>query len=69
MDRNWLSCIGLLYQRWFEKLQNHKGSYSDYPTLNKESNLHYHLGLSKVEVKELLEKFPDAPKVELEQLT
>ncbi|NDJ99865.1 hypothetical protein ABP2_0177 [Bacillus subtilis subsp. subtilis] len=65
MDRDWFGCIGILYQRWFEKLQNPKGSYSDYPTLIKESDLHYHLGLSKAEVKELLEKFPGAPKIEL----
>lgn len=73
LDLMWIG-IGLVALGYFisdglKNFKNPKGSYSDYPTLNKESNLHYHLGLSKVEVKELLEKFPDAPKVELEQLT
>lgn len=60
-----LAALGYFISDGLKNFKNPKGSYSDYPTLIKESDLHYHLGLSKAEVKELLEKFPGAPKLEL----
>lgn len=52
-----LAALGYFISDGLKNFKNPKGSYSDYPTLIKESDLHYHLGLSKAEVKELLEKF------------
>lgn len=34
---------------------------------NQEFDLHYHLGISKAEVKELLDKFSGSPKMELKR--
>ena len=42
---------------------------SGYYTLIKESELHYYVNLNKDEVKELLEKHPDAPKIQLKGTT
>ncbi|MCC9021558.1 DNA-binding protein [Bacillus nakamurai] len=69
MDSLWIG-IGLALMGYFigeglKNFKNPKGSYSDCPTLIKEKDLHYYLGLNKDEVKELLNKYPNAPKVEL----
>jgi hypothetical protein len=40
-----------------------------YPYLIKEKELHYYFNLSKGEVEELLNKYPDAPKIELKGTT
>jgi len=42
---------------------------SSYPYLIKEKDLHYHFNLSKGEIEELLDKYPDAPKIELKGTT
>jgi hypothetical protein len=42
---------------------------SRYPYLIKEKDLHYHFNLSKDEIEELLNKYPDAPKRELKGTT
>lgn len=55
VDRNWLGWLSYFINDGLKNFKNPKGSYLDYPTLIKESDLHYHLGLSKAEVKELLE--------------
>ncbi|MBY6087776.1 DNA-binding protein [Priestia flexa] len=40
-----------------------------YPYLIKERDLHYHFSLTREEMRELLSKYPDAPKIELKGKT
>ncbi len=40
-----------------------------YPHLIKEKDIHFYFNLSKGEVEELLNKYPDAPKIELKGTT
>ncbi|MGM0839945.1 MAG: DNA-binding protein [Bacillota bacterium] len=64
-----LAALGYFIGDGLKNFGNPKASFSDYPTLVKEKDLHLHVGLSKEEVSELLHKFPEAPKVELKGAT
>ncbi|MDA7025591.1 DNA-binding protein [Bacillus sp. CLL-7-23] len=64
-----LAAMGYFVGDGLKNFKNPKASSSDYPMLIKEKDLHYSLGLSKEETKELLNKFPNAPKVELKGTT
>jgi hypothetical protein len=57
-----LAALGYFIGYGLKNFGNPKASFSDYPTLVKEKDLHLHVGLSKEEVGEMLHKFPDAPK-------
>lgn len=59
-----LAALGYFIGDGLKNFKNPKGSYSGYPYLIKEDDLHYYLGLSKVETKEMLRKYPDIPKIE-----
>lgn len=57
--------LGYFIGEGLKNFQNPKASTSSYPSLIKENDLYIYLGLSKEEVEELLNKYPNAPKVEL----
>nr|MDH3162656.1 DNA-binding protein [Bacillus licheniformis] len=65
-----LAALGYFIGDGLKNFKNPKGIYSGYPYLIKEDDLHYYLGLSKVETKEMsLRKYPDIPKIELNGTT
>jgi hypothetical protein len=64
-----LAVLGYFIGDGLKNFGNPKPSFSDYPTLVKEKDLHLHVGLSKEEVGEMLHKFPDAPIIELKGTT
>jgi len=64
-----LAALGYFIGDGLKNFKNPKASSSGYPTLIKEKGLYIYLGLSKEEVKELLSKYPNAPKVELKGTT
>jgi hypothetical protein len=61
-----LAALGYFIGDGLKNFKNPKASVSDYPVLIKETELYYHLGLSREETAELLAKYPGAPKIELE---
>lgn len=70
LDFFWLA-IGLAVLGYFisdglKNFKNPQASSDEYPTLIKEKDLHFHIGLSKTEVQDLLNRYPDAPKIVLE---
>ncbi|WP_232217775.1 DNA-binding protein [Virgibacillus sp. SK37] len=73
MDRNrvnWrVSGIRIILGDGLKNFQNPKASSSGYPTLIKEKDMHIYLGLSKEELNELLNKYTNAPKIELKGTT
>ncbi|MEI4771469.1 DNA-binding protein [Psychrobacillus sp. FJAT-51614] len=64
-----LAAMGYFIGDGLKNFNNPKGSSSGYPTLIREKDLPVYLGLSKEEIQELLRKYPDAPKVELNGTT
>ncbi|HWO76403.1 MULTISPECIES: hypothetical protein [Bacillus] len=73
MDLLWLG-IGLALMGYFigdglKNFKSPKASSPGYTSLIKEKDLHFYLGLNKEETKELLSKFPNAPKVEIKGTT
>ncbi|WP_096186574.1 DNA-binding protein [Evansella halocellulosilytica] len=60
-----LAALGYFISDGLKNFKNPKANTDEPPTLIKKEDLHIYLGLQKEEVKELLNKFPDAPKVEL----
>ncbi|WP_409300243.1 DNA-binding protein [Peribacillus sp. SCS-155] len=60
-----LAAFGYFIGDGLKNFKNPKGSPSVYPTLIKESQLPMYLNLSREEVTDLLRKYPDAPKIEL----
>lgn len=64
-----LAALGYFIGDGLKNFKNPKASSSGYPSLIKEKDLHIYLGLHKEEVKDLLDKYPDAPRVELLQTT
>ncbi|SOC22719.1 hypothetical protein SAMN05880501_11482 [Ureibacillus xyleni] len=64
-----LAFLGYFIGDGLKNLKNPKVNYSAQPTLIDERDLHLYLGLTKEETKELLSKYPDAPKVVLKGTT
>ncbi|MCY8010826.1 DNA-binding protein [Bacillus haynesii] len=64
-----LAALGYFIGDGLKNFKNPKGSYSGNPYLIKESDLHYYLGLSKEETKEMLRNYPEIPKIELKGTT
>ncbi|MEH6948221.1 DNA-binding protein [Bacillus sp. JJ634] len=64
-----LAALGYFIGDGLKDFKNPKASSLGYPILIKEKDLYIYLGLSKEEVKELLSKYPNAPKVELKGIT
>jgi len=64
-----LAALGYFIGDGLKNFKNPKAGSLGYPTLIKEKDLHLYLGLKKEEVKDLLSKYPDAPKVELQGTT
>jgi hypothetical protein len=64
-----LVVLGYFIGDGLKNFGNPKPSFSDYPTLVKEKDLHLHVVLSKEEVGEMVHKFPDVPKIELKGTT
>ncbi|PAD69682.1 DNA-binding protein [Bacillus sp. 7586-K] len=64
-----LAALGYFIGGGLKNFKNPKGSLSGYPALIEEKDLYIYLGLSKEEVKDLLSKHPDAPKIELKGKT
>ncbi|NYE04278.1 hypothetical protein F4694_001022 [Bacillus niacini] len=64
-----LTALGYFIGDGLKNFKNPRGSFSGYPALIKENELHLYLGLSKEEVSELLLKYPEVPKIELKGTT
>jgi hypothetical protein len=64
-----LAALGYFIGEGLKNFKNPSSIYKGYPSLIKEKNLHIYLGLSKEEIKDLLMKHPDIPKVELNGTT
>ncbi|MFN2748002.1 MULTISPECIES: hypothetical protein [Bacillus] len=64
-----LAALGYFIGDGLKNFKNPKGNDSGYPHLIKERDLQYYLGLSKEETKEMLRKYPDIPKIELNGTT
>lgn len=60
-----LAAMGYFIGNGIKSLNQPEGSSAEEPTLVKEKDLHLYLGLSKEELKELVIKYPDAPRIEL----
>jgi hypothetical protein len=64
-----LAAMGYFIGNGIKSFNQPEDSSAGEPTLLKEKDLHYHLGLSKDELKELVTKYPDAPRIELNGTT
>lgn len=64
-----LAVFGYFIGDGLKNFKNPKGSPSGHPTLIKEKDLYIYLGLRPEEVKELLVKYPEAPKLVLKGTT
>ncbi|MFB5089083.1 DNA-binding protein [Psychrobacillus sp. PGGUH221] len=62
-----LAALGYFIGDGLKNFKNPKGS--GYPTLINEKDLPIYFGLSKEEILELLRKYPNAPKIELNGTT
>lgn len=57
-----LGLMGYFIGEGLKNFQNPKGDVSGYPYLIKEKDLHYYLGLTREETKEMLSKYHDRTK-------
>ena len=64
-----LAAMGYFIGDGLKNFSNPKGSFSGYPNLIKKKDLPIYTGLSMEEIEELLRKYPNAPKVELNGTT
>jgi hypothetical protein len=67
-----IAAFGYFIGNGLKNFKNPEGKFlfdDEYPTLIKEKDLHTYLNLSKAEVADLLNKHPNAPKVELDGTT
>jgi hypothetical protein len=60
-----LAALGYFIGDGLKNFKNPGNSFSEYPMLIKEKDLHRYVGLTLDEVEELLQKYPDIPKIEL----
>ncbi|MFE1242637.1 DNA-binding protein [Fictibacillus sp. NPDC058756] len=60
-----LAAFGYFIGDGLKNFKNPGNSFSEYPVLIKEKDLHNYVGLTFDEVEELLQKYPDIPKIEL----
>ena len=64
-----LIALGYFIGDGLKNFKNPKAGSRDYPILIKENDLHAYIGLPKEVVDKLLSKYPNAPKVKLEDTT